>query len=133
MSHILPYISTSPVNPVTCTSINVTHDALITATPSLIQPGLSDSLDINCSFAHALGSDFSTVMSLILSKTSEDDDVYTELATINSAAKSNVDVKNSLGSQCLDNSTNTARHSSPTSGATPLKKCSGSTNVSASA
>jgi len=80
--------------------ISATENVAIVATPEAIHDGFTSSLNVNCSFSPTPGSDFSTVMSLILSKTaSPQDDVYDEIATISAASPSVVEVKDSFGSQ----------------------------------
>jgi len=80
--------------------ISATENVVIVATPEAIHDGFTSSLNVNCSFSPTPGSDFSTVMSLILSKTaSPQDDVYDEIATISAASPSVVEVKDSFGSQ----------------------------------
>ena len=49
-------------------TLNATDEVLLEAVPPLFTPGVTSDLRLNCSFDPDLGSDFSVLMSLILSK-----------------------------------------------------------------
>ncbi|XP_005094348.1 uncharacterized protein LOC101850944 [Aplysia californica] len=67
-------------------------------TPNQIHEGFTDQLTINCTFSHEQGSIFSTVMSLILSKTdSISDSTYSEVATITAFSNNKVNEKHTMG------------------------------------
>ena len=73
------------------------NEVHITASVSKIQQGFTKSLDVNCSLPHNTQSEFTAVNSIILSKTvSEDDNVFSEIATVTVASRYTVDVKESL-------------------------------------
>jgi len=73
-------------------------DIHILATPTAIHDGFTKYLTVNCSFMHGPGSDFSTIMSIILSKTSSPSDSnYNEIASVTAFSNGNVDVTDALG------------------------------------
>ena len=77
--------------------MNSTHDVTIKVNPPEVYAGLTSHLTLNCSFCRVDDSDFSNVISLILSKTDKlDDKVLNELAAITQASPNNVTVTNSL-------------------------------------
>lgn len=67
------------------------------ATPPAIFPGLTRNLAINCSFKTGTNSNFSDVISLIISKTTSiTDDVFTEIADLTSRSHDIAEVKGTL-------------------------------------
>ncbi|XP_012936642.1 uncharacterized protein LOC101846728 [Aplysia californica] len=75
-----------------------TDDVRVVASPSAMHDGFTKHLFINCTFFHGPRSDFSSVMSLIVSKTATSNDyVYSEIATITAFSSNQVDVKKDLG------------------------------------
>jgi len=73
-------------------------DIHILATPTAIHDGFTKYLTVNCSFMHGAASDFSTIMSIILSKTSSPSDSnYNEIASVTAFSNGNVDVTDNIG------------------------------------
>jgi len=109
-----------------------TADANITASPTNIHNGFTKYLTINCTFLAGPGSDFHSIMSLILSKTSSPNDSdYQELATVTVYSNDLVDVIDNLGADvtghlaALSESFITYKWKYPDSGAEGNYKCVG--------
>ncbi|XP_005106331.1 uncharacterized protein LOC101851143 [Aplysia californica] len=76
------------------------HGVDIETSHNQIHAGLTNQLTINCTFTHEQGSNFSTILSLILSKTdSANDSTYREVASITAFSNDKVDEKNTMDAQ----------------------------------
>ena len=77
------------------------NDVNLTALPATVFEGLTKHLNINCTFLDLTHNDFTTVMSIILSKSTSDTDpaIFNEIATLTSVAPYTVEVKRSLGAE----------------------------------
>jgi len=75
-----------------------TADVKVLASPTSIHNGFTKFLTVNCTFYHGPQSDFSTIMSLILSKSSSPSkDDFSEVASLTAFSGDSVDVKDTVG------------------------------------
>ncbi|XP_012935464.2 uncharacterized protein LOC101863007 [Aplysia californica] len=76
------------------------HGVDIETSHNQFHEGLTNQLIINCTFTHVQGSNLSTTLSLILSKTaSANDSTYREVASITAFSNDKVDEKDTMGAQ----------------------------------
>lgn len=79
-------------------NLQQTSDVKVMAKPTSIHNGFTKFLTVNCTFYHGPNSDFSTIMSLILSKSSSPKtDDFSEVASLTAFSGDSVDVKDTVG------------------------------------
>jgi len=95
---IKPPTTTQGPLPSNVPGLAVTGDVHVQAHPATMHAQFTKHLVVNCSYIHGNGSDFSTLVSLLLSmKNSSQQADYTELATITAFSNDQLSVKNNIG------------------------------------